>query len=689
MLQDIRTKIFYLFIFLFSIFASSGKAQTFEEITDSLVQLLPQTHNNFKRIDLLNEISYAFRRISTKKVLEYGRIAYTEAMKVEYIQGAAIAKKNIGIGYYKEGAHSDTIINSYKESIELAKMVDDYYTQAACKNNIAIIYSLKKKINTSIHYYLEGIEILDQYEEGDIRLKALMLANIARSYILLDDFQKALEYQNRAAQIAKEKGYDSIISMYSSNHGKILLNLGEIKEAREVLTEGLQYCRKIEDKMSRVWVLKEIAALEFDQKNYMKAKMTAELARELAVRLNYGIGISDVDVLLMKIEFKTKRFSDVIKIARSIIDNEYKTDYLGYKQEARLYLAMVYESTGDFQQAWEYGKKYHFVNDSIRITEKELFAEELEAKYQNNKKTREIATLSKEKIVLDDYVGLLTKLSMTLGVSAVFILFLLYRWRRNLQTIKEKNNELEKYIEYSLQLENFAYIASHDLRTPLRTIISFSQLLRRSVREKLKEHEIDYLDFIIRGGKEMSILINDLLMFSTIQNQVIAQEHIDVKEMLKNIIELNQTYIEEKNALVNIECESIMVLGDRVKLTQLFQNLILNAVKFSRSGVIPRVDIIAYAKGENLRIKVKDNGIGIEEAYFDKVFLIFKRLNNKEDFEGSGMGLAVCKKIVEIHKGKIWLQSEYGKGSTFNVLLPNLSPQNTTKYKEKNELVGA
>lgn len=234
-----------------------------------------------------------------------------------------------------------------------------------------------------------------------------------------------------------------------------------------------------------------------------------------------------------------------------------------------------------------------------------------------------------------------------------------------LDDLNQKNQELERYIESNMQLENFAYIASHDLQAPIRTIISFSQLLQRNLKGKLDEDGKEFLDFIVSASRNMKALIEDLLLYSRINNQDLNYQELKVDDILFAISAEIQSSVQEKNAIIEWDNVNQTVTGDLIKLKQLFQNLITNAMKFQRPNIQPIIKISGADKGSHWQFSIQDNGIGIEEEYFDRIFSLFQKIHGKEDFEGTGLGLAICKKIVEQHQGKIWLESEVNKGTTF------------------------
>ncbi len=246
-----------------------------------------------------------------------------------------------------------------------------------------------------------------------------------------------------------------------------------------------------------------------------------------------------------------------------------------------------------------------------------------------------------------------------------------YNTRKELQVQHQK---LKKYIESNMQLENFAYVASHDLQTPLRTIISFTQLLNRSLKEKTNATEKEYMDFIVKATKNMQGLIQDLLNYSHVNNTKNDLKEIDVVDLLLEVKKELQFDIEKNDATLNIPTIPFFIKADNYKLKQLFQNLITNALKFSKPDLSPVLEISFEDKKTHWHFTFEDNGIGIENQYKEKIFLLFKRLHGKNDYEGTGIGLAICKKIVEQHQGDIWLESTFGEGTSFHFTIKkNLS----------------
>lgn len=228
-----------------------------------------------------------------------------------------------------------------------------------------------------------------------------------------------------------------------------------------------------------------------------------------------------------------------------------------------------------------------------------------------------------------------------------------------------KNKQLKEYIDSNMQLENFAYIASHDLREPVRTMGSFAQLLQRKYGGQLDEAANNYIKFIVDSSTHMNSLIQDLLTYSKIDTQKHAIEELDVNSILNVTITGLKELIEEKNAKIKISTPMPIIRANETKMKQLFQNLINNAIKFHKPDLDPIIQIECKELKHAWQFKVRDNGIGILPEFKEKIFVLFKKLHRRGEYEGTGLGLAICKKIVEQHDGDIAVDSMLGSGAIF------------------------
>jgi signal transduction histidine kinase len=221
----------------------------------------------------------------------------------------------------------------------------------------------------------------------------------------------------------------------------------------------------------------------------------------------------------------------------------------------------------------------------------------------------------------------------------------------------------------TVELQEYAYAASHDLQEPLRTVTSFSQLLARRYRGRLGSEADEFIAYIIEGAERMGRQINDLLAYACLGGDEVPTERIDLDAVVADILAGVRPTFDESGAVVTIS-PLPPVHGTRDHISRLLQNLIANGLKFSPPGVAARVDISAQMHDDKVEVIVRDEGIGIDPEYQDRIFHMFKRLHPRGSYEGSGIGLAMCRKIAENHGGRIWVVSRLGEGASFHVLLP-------------------
>lgn len=255
-----------------------------------------------------------------------------------------------------------------------------------------------------------------------------------------------------------------------------------------------------------------------------------------------------------------------------------------------------------------------------------------------------------------------------------------------LEAEDRSNKALAEARSANTELANFASIASHDMREPLRMVTSYLRLLQERAPEALDSRARRYIDYASQGADRMRSLIEDLLSYARLDKSVKDFEPVAIEDIMAEAIDNLKVSIRDAKADITVAIDyAPIVMGDRVRLCRLFQNLIANAVKFNQPDEVPRVKVYftngdrADAPGKWI-VHIEDKGIGIHPDHHEILFSLFQRLNTRDEFEGSGIGLAVCKKIAEQHAGRIWFESTYGQGSTFSVALQkadasNLQPQ--------------
>ncbi|MBW2732006.1 MAG: PAS domain-containing protein [Deltaproteobacteria bacterium] len=234
---------------------------------------------------------------------------------------------------------------------------------------------------------------------------------------------------------------------------------------------------------------------------------------------------------------------------------------------------------------------------------------------------------------------------------------------RNITERVQTMHDLAEKTKANEELEQFAYIASHDLQEPLRTVQSYLQLLERRYKDKLDQNASEFIQFAVDGATRMRQLINDLLSYARVTSRQQPFVAVDVKGVFDEVLSSLAVAIEESGATIT-RGDLPVLMADRSQLVQLFQNLISNAIKFRGSSPL-EVSANAERVNGHWRFAIRDNGLGLDPSYAERIFVIFQRLFGREEYPGTGIGLAICKKIVEHHSGRIWVESQAGQGATF------------------------
>jgi signal transduction histidine kinase len=237
-----------------------------------------------------------------------------------------------------------------------------------------------------------------------------------------------------------------------------------------------------------------------------------------------------------------------------------------------------------------------------------------------------------------------------------------------LQAEKDLARKMEELARSNADLEQFAYVASHDLQEPLRMVTAYTQLLAERYRGKLDENADKFIGYASEGAQRMQILIQDLLAFSRVGRGDVASESVDCNAVMAEVLQTLTAAVEQSGAMVSYSGLPV-VWAQATQMTQVFQNLVANAIKF-RGKDPPEISVTAENKEEKWVFSVRDNGIGIAPEHAQNIFVVFQRLHARTEYPGNGIGLAICKKVIEHNGGKIWVESQPGSGCCFKFTVP-------------------
>ncbi len=534
------------------------------------------------------------------------------------------------------------------------------------------VFFYQERYRTAIDSYQKGKELAEK--QNVMGLLMATIGSIGSAYDRLEETEKSLEFNLKALEIAEANELERQVGDALHNVASNYHILGNFEEALEKYRKALKIKRAHNDKFAEAGTLRGISSVYLDAGKVDKALSYLHQALDVA----------------NEIDSDTRRLDVYFRIANA------------------------YEQKGLPLRAYQYMKEYVSLKDSVMNQNTVEMMSEAKTRYEVEKREKEINFLKKENELLEKDKELTSlRLSafggLILGLLLLLILcFFYYRnQKRYNKLLEEKNIQIEKQNtqlevvnqrlekvnqtqkvfnevlasknwkieQQNKQLENsneelkqFAYVASHDLKEPLRMISSYTSLIQRRYVRNLDEGAKEFMGYITDATKRMNNLLEDLLSYSRISTHNQKREQVDMNHVLEGVLANLHLYIEQKGAKIDLD-DLPKIEASRPQMGQLYQNLISNAIKFSDEDH-PKINIQSRKNGTMHIFSVSDNGIGIAAEHQKKIFDMFSRLHTRDEYEGTGIGLATCKKIVERHGGNIWVESEEGKGSTFYFALP-------------------
>ncbi len=664
------------------------QGQNYDDIIKDLHQQLDaHPTKDEKRVDLLNELSYAYRRSTPQKIDSFAREALKLGEQLGYPKGMGIAYKNIGIATFKLGGNTDDVMVYYQKCYDMAEQGNDYYNQAACSNNIGLSHRSKLQYAKAIKSFQKAYDIHEKHLELD-RLRLLIIGNIGQAYMSMDDHKNAEKYLGQALTLADRHNNEAITAMYIGDYVFTQYQQGNSKEAIETIINHLPKIKSVGDHETFVQTTAMLSEILIKEQQFDRALTHVEEALQIAETYNFPVEKCEITINQSRILFEKGNHNKALYFGEIAYDCAAERLDYQLQMKAAKNLLSIYLATQNTAKANDLLPTYNNLMERHFDIQKQKTYASLEAHYQNEKKEIENIRLKTQKsenqstIKFQRILGLFVFLLSLLVIGGILYAYHTKRTQNELleQKVEERTKALnESYhkLERSNQdlersneeLERFAYIASHDLKQPLNTVISFSGLLDKEVKGKLDKKGETYLNYVIKGGNQMKRIIEDILEYSKLSEQEREPQLIDLNVLVDEVKDSISELIERKNAQVNIVGELSSLVHEKTKMLLLFKNFIENGIKYNQSET-PTIDIQQVKYGHFTRISFKDNGIGIEEKYFPKLFKMFSRLQNEKDYEGTGLGLSLCKKIVSNMGGNVSVESQLGTGSTFHVDIP-------------------
>ena len=562
-----------------------------------------------------------------------------------------------GINFYKEGEDRDTITNLIQEAIAEGKDFDTELRIITAQHNVKWVRVIGQT------EFREGrcIRVYGSFQDIDFRKKAeielhqtyeernQILESIGDAFYTVDKMGN-ITYWNNQAEKLLEKTRDSVLGKNITTVFQSELTNKFYQQINQALTLNQASTFDEFDQVTNKW---------FEASIYPSTKGYSVYLKDISLR----------KIAEEQIKQSNERFTNVVKATNDAIwDWDVENDTLYWGEGFKNIFGIEYGFVAPTESTWlkyihpdDIERTLHNFNETIADPTKQNWIFE----YRFRNAVNNYVYVIDRAIIIRNNNGEVTRV-----VGAMIDITYRIEFENSLRKLNEQLDERAKQLAISnTELEQFAYIASHDLQEPLRMVSSFLTQLEKKYANQLDDKAKKYIDLAVDGSKRMRQIILDLLEFSRVGRIHATEEKINLNELVKDSIKLIQKIIEEKQVEIKVDKLPI-ITSYRSPLIQVFQNLITNSIKYSKEGIQPKIRINCTEKTTYYQISITDNGIGIDSSYFEKIFVIFQRLHARDEYSGTGMGLAIAKKIIENLKGSIWVESVVGKGSTFYFTLP-------------------
>lgn len=581
------------------------------------------TTNNLKaQRQLIEELLIKDPSSSIEKSFEYLKLSQEEESPYDI----AHAMRYIAFAYRSIGDLERALRFQFKALRYSRRYSLNEVTQPLL-NDIGVVYRNKGQNSKALEFYFQALE-------GDnFSAVGSSYSNIGTIYSKQKEYEKALQYYKKSLSIFEKLGGDKKTSIYitKANIGNALFKLNELREAEKFFLEALEGANTIGFTQAIFVAQTGLGRVYAKSCDYSSALTYLQLALELcsektALKNSKHSILIELADIYFKIDDKGIAEQYYLDALNSIPDND-----IGRKLHTVEKIHQFYSEISNYEKA------YKFLSNWTRFKEiefdetKEKEITRLQVNLETKEKEREIEALRKEN-----------------ELNAKLI--------KQSEEIKKKNNELKE----------FSYAISHDLKEPVRMIVSFSQLLDRNLKENITEKDANLLNFVSSSSFRLAEMIDDLYKYAVLGTQEEDFVEVDTNEVVKLATSNLQLKIQELNAKVDVE-DLPKFIGIKSHVIQLFQNLLSNSLKFKKEDIPPKITISNKSTEEENVIEVIDNGIGMKESHLQNIFKIFKRLNNDSDVEGSGIGLALCQKIVTNMQATISVSSNPGEGTVFTI----------------------
>ncbi len=673
---------FSLFLVLFTSLPVVGQQATY---ADSLQRMLREITEDSVRVRLLTEIAYEYWWAEDfEQALPYAERALATAEKTGLRPLKILPYKALIDILYYQGEFEQvaiylpklqTIVEEVKDTAGLQFV---YQTKASLQDYV-------ERPDSGLFYYQKALAL--NIPPKNIYMEASIYNNIGVIYLNLELYDRARFYLWKSNVNSKIIGDDYMLSFTLLNLGYSYLEQAQYDSAAYYLEEAHTYALAsgFKESLGNVLTYQGLLYLETGQMD--QAEQTLNRAKEMFLEYGYQQNLGALLPYLADLKFRQGKLREALRIAK-------EADVINHPLHARAYLAIsskiianIYEQLGDYNNASKFLRKYNDLKDTLHRNTLLQQLTTLDIEYHLAETEDQLASIKSEKekerlkAQLRTYLLLIAALLLVVIAGFVWYLYAANQEKTNhnkrlaaevtarTEDLNKRNEQLNDYIE---ELQNFTHITSHDLKEPLRNISGFTSILERRIAPFLTKETKEFMQLIRTNAQQMHRLIEGIKFYSTLDHQGkhdLVIEEIDLPRMVENIRISLAALLQEKRGQISFTGDLTIVRTASEILQLTLKNIIENGIKYNRSSA-PLVTVHATVVENNYQIAISDNGIGIAPEFQEQIFQMFKRLHTRQEFDGTGMGLAICKKMIQRLNGEISLESTEGEGSTFLLKLP-------------------
>ena len=669
-----------LLMIVVSTFISGSVSSQANKSIDVLLARL-NNPNIEEKINAYTEVQIYFNRVMPELSIGYGEKALQIARASGSKKWEARVLYLIGIAYHAQSSYQRAM-EHYQLAYDIGKKINDKVGVGESLNRIALIYNVRGEYEKALEYCLKSITILES--ENDKPALARSYNHLGIIYYVLNDIPKAKEYSLSALKFSESLGDDLILAASHEHLGIICIKTKEFDQALYHVQISLNLRTPHNDKVGTAGAYENLAIICRNTKKYGEALKYYNKSLEIKKEINNKRGVASSISGIGLTYFNMGQYEKSIEYIKQALELRKK---LGDKRgiiSSYTRLADNYSAKRDYKTALEYHKLAKSLSDSLLNEQKNNAVAEFQAKHKHEMLDKEILVLQQENTI-QKYMQNFLIISLVLLSGIAISIFVALRSKREMNRILidrnnqviEKKEELQRLNEQLKEVistkDKFFSIIAHDLKSPFQGLLGYSQILSTEYSTLTEEEKVSFIQSIEELSQNSYRLLENLLEWSRLQTGKIVfapEEHNLLLDLFPTLSLLKQTAQNKQIAFDYSIANSLVVKADKNMLTTIVRNLVSNSIKFTKPG--GRITIEVKPVDTFVHFSIADTGIGMRKDVVDNLFNVGKSISTRgtANEEGTGLGLSLCKEMIALHGGKIWVESEIDKGTTFYFTLP-------------------